>query len=154
MMLSWLFSDPLPVGSPAPEFSLMDDAGRAVTLSALRGRNVTLVFYPGDDTPGCTKQLCEFRDSWKAVRARGIKVFGVNPQSARSHARFREKYGFPFPLLVDEGRTVAALYHADGLIVKRTVYLIGPDGGIRLARRGMPTPAELLAVADNDSGRR
>jgi peroxiredoxin Q/BCP len=148
-MLSWLFSDPLPVGSPAPEFSLLDDAGRPVTLSALRGHYVALVFYPGDDTPGCTKQLCEFRDSWKSVRARGIRVFGVNPQNARSHARFREKFHLPFPLLVDPGRTVAALYQADGLIVKRTVYLIGPDGFIRLARRGMPKPAELLAIADS-----
>ena len=148
MMLSWLFSDPLPVGSPAPEFSLLDDAGRTVKLSGLRGRNVALVFYPGDDTPGCTKQLCEFRDSWEAVHTRGIEVFGVNPRNARSHARFREKYGFPFPLLVDEGRKVAALYHAGGPIVKRTVYLIGSDGVIRLARRGMPKPAELLAVAE------
>jgi peroxiredoxin Q/BCP len=147
-MLSWLFSDPLPVGSPAPEFSLLDDAGGPVTLSALRGHYVALVFYPGDDTPGCTKQLCEFRDSWEAVRARGIQVFGVNPQNARSHARFREKFHLPFPLLVDEGRKVAALYQADGLIVKRTVYLIGPDGVIRLARRGMPKPAELLAVVE------
>jgi peroxiredoxin Q/BCP len=106
-----------------------------------------LVFYPGDDTPGCTKQLCEFRDSWEAVRARGIEIFGVNPQSARSHIRFREKYGLPFPLLVDQGRKVAALYHAGGPIVRRTVYLVGPDGVIRLARRGMPRPAELLAAA-------
>jgi peroxiredoxin Q/BCP len=147
-MLSWLFSDPLPVGSPAPEFSLLDDAGGPVTLSALRGHYVALVFYPGDDTPGCTKQLCEFRDSWEAVRARGIQVFGVNPQNARSHARFREKFRLPFPLLVDPGRKVAALYQAGGPIVKRTVYLIGPDGVIRLARRGMPKPAELLAVAE------
>jgi peroxiredoxin Q/BCP len=147
-MLSWLFARPLPVGSAAPEFSLLDDSGRAVTLSALRGRSVALVFYPGDDTPGCTKQLCEFRDSWEAVRARGIEVFGVNPQSARSHARFREKYGFPFPLLVDQGRKVAALYHAGGPIVRRTVYSIGPDGVIRLARRGMPKPAELVAAVE------
>src|ERR1039458_351825 len=146
-MFSWLFAKPLPVGSAAPEFSLADDAGRPVTLSGLRGRYVALVFYPGDDTPGCTKQLCEFRDSWEAVRARGIEVFGVNPQNARSHARFREKFRLPFPLLVAPGRKVAALYQAGGPIVKRTVYLIGPDGVIRLARRGMPKPAELLAVA-------
>jgi peroxiredoxin Q/BCP len=146
-MLAWLFAKPLPVGSPAPDFSLTDDSGRAVRLSALRGRSVALVFYPGDDTPGCTKQLCEFRDSWEAVRARGIEVFGVNPQSARSHARFRGKYGFPFPLLVDQGRKVAALYHAGGPIVRRTVYLIGPDGLIRLARRGMPKPGEVVDLA-------
>ncbi len=146
-MFSWVFSKPLPEGSTAPDFTLTDDSGRPVTLSALRGRYVALVFYPGDNTPGCTKQLCEFRDSWQAVQARGIEVFGVNPQSARSHARFREKFSFPFPLLVDRGRKVAALYNAGGPIVRRTVYLIGPDGAIRLARRGMPKPAELLALA-------
>ena len=108
---------------------------------------MVLVFYPGDDTPGCTKQLCEFRDGWEAAKARGVEVFGVNPQSAQSHLKFREKFHLPFPLLVDRGRKVAALYHANGLIVKRTVYLIGPDGVIRFARRGKPTPAEVLAEA-------
>lgn len=146
-MLSWLFSEPLAVGSPAPDFSLPDDAGRTVTLSALRSQTVVLVFYPGDDTPGCTKQLCEFRDGWEAAKARGVEVFGVNPQSAQSHLKFREKFHLPFPLLVDRGRKVAALYHANGLIVKRTVYLIGPDGIIRFARRGKPAPAEVLAQA-------
>ncbi len=145
MMFSWLFSDPLPVGTPAPDFSLADDSGRVVTLSALRGKSIVLVFYPGDDTPGCTKQLCQFRESWDAARARGVEVFGVNPQSARSHVKFRQKFHFPFPLLVDQGQKVAALYHANGLIVKRTVYRIGPDGIIRFARRGMPSPEEVLA---------
>jgi peroxiredoxin Q/BCP len=145
MMFSWLFSNPLAVGTPAPDFSLAEDSGRVVTLSALRGRSIVLVFYPGDDTPGCTKQLCQFRDRWDAARARGVEVFGVNPQSARSHVKFRQKFHFPFPLLVDQGQKVAALYHANGLIVKRTVYRIGPDGIIRFARRGMPTPEEVLA---------
>ena len=145
-MFSWLFSDPLAAGTPAPEFSLPDDSGRQVTLSGLRGRGVVLVFYPGDDTPGCTKQLCEFRDSWDAVRKRGVEVFGVNPQSPDSHGKFRQKYHFPFPLLVDKGQKVAALYHANGLIVKRTVYLIAPDGVIRFARRGMPKPSDVLAT--------
>jgi peroxiredoxin Q/BCP len=147
MMLSWLFSDPLAVGSPAPDFTAVDDSGRTVTLSGLRGRNVVLVFYPGDDTPGCTKQLCEFRDGWGEAAARHIEVFGVNPQRAEKHRKFREKFQFPFPLLVDEGQKIAALYHADGLIVKRTVYLIGPKGTIVFARRGMPKPAEVLAAA-------
>ena len=144
-MFAWLFSDPLPVGTPAPDFSLPDDSGGLVKLSALRGSTVVLVFYPGDDTPGCTKQLCQFRDHWSEARARGVEVFGVNPQSARSHDKFREKFRFPFPLLVDQSQKVAALYHANGLIVKRTVYRIGPDGVIRFARRGMPSPEEVLA---------
>jgi thioredoxin-dependent peroxiredoxin len=145
--MSWFSSDPLPIGTPAPDFSLPDESGRTVALSAFKGKNVVLVFYPGDDTPGCTRQLCQFRDSWEAVRARGVEVFGVNPQSAPSHTRFRGKFQFPFPLLVDKGRQLAKLYLASGLIVKRTVYLIGPDGVIRFARRGMPLPSEVLAAA-------
>ena len=147
MMLSWLFSDPLPTGTPAPDFTALDDSGRSVTLSALRGRNVVLVFYPGDDTPGCTKQLCQFRDDWSEATARNVEVLGVNPQSAQKHRRFRDKFSFPVPLLVDAGQKIGALYHANGLIVKRTVYLIGPDGTILFSRRGMPSPSEVLAAA-------
>jgi peroxiredoxin Q/BCP len=145
-MFSWLFSSPLPAGTPAPDFTLPDDSGHIVTLSALRGKKVLLVFYPGDDTPGCTKQLCQFRDDWSQARAAGIEVFGVNPGSARSHGKFRQKFKFPFPLLVDDSQKVAELYHANGLIVKRTVYLVGGDGVIRFSRRGMPSPSEVLAV--------
>src|SRR5579883_2547120 len=144
-MLSWLFSSPLPVGTPAPDFSLPDESGRVVKLSELRGREVVLVFYPGDDTPGCTSQLCGFRDSWSAARARGVEVYGVNPQSAAKHKKFRDKFSFPFPLLVDRGQKVGELYRTRGLLVKRTVYRIGPDGVIRFARRGYPAPAEVLA---------
>jgi len=143
-MFAWLFSDPLPVGTPAPDFSLPDDSGHIVKLSQLRPTPVVLVFYPGDDTPGCTRQLCEFRDDWKDLRARGVRLFGVNPQSAAKHQHFRDKFHFPFPLLVDKGQKVAALYNASGLIVKRTVYLIGGDGKIRFAHRGKPAPAEVL----------
>ena len=145
MMFSWLFSDPLPVGAKAPDFTLPDDSGHTIQLSALRGKSVVLVFYPGDDTPGCTKQLCQLRDDWSEAVARGVEVFGVNPGSAQSHDKFRRKFGFPFPLLVDQGQKVATLYHANGIIVKRTVYRIGPDGVIRFSRRGMPSPHEVLA---------
>ena len=85
------------------------------------------------------------RDNWGEATARGVEVFGVNPQSAASHAKFRNKHAFPFPLLVDAGQKVAALYHCNGIIVKRTVYRIGPDGVIRFARRGMPSPHEILS---------
>ena len=86
-MFSWLFSDPLKVGTPAPDFTLPDQGGQKVSLAKLRGRNVVLVFYPGDDTPGCTKQLCEFRDDWRAAHDLGVEIFGVNPQSARKATR-------------------------------------------------------------------
>jgi peroxiredoxin Q/BCP len=146
-MFAWLFSDPLSTGSPAPDFSLSKQDGGTVSLSKLRGKNVVLVFYPGDDTPTCRKQLCEFRDRWADARKRNAQVFGVNPAGAASHAKFQEKYKLPFPLLVDDGQKVAALYHANGLFVKRTVYLIGPDGVIRYGKRGKPDPSEVLAAA-------
>jgi thioredoxin-dependent peroxiredoxin len=143
--MSWLFSNPLPAGTKAPDFTLPDELGHTVTLSKLRGKRVVLVFYPGDDTPGCTKQLCEFRDSWKDVTSAGVEVFGVNPQSATKHEKFKTKYHFPFPLLVDSSQKVAALYNANGLIVKRTVYGIDREGVIRFGRRGKPTPSEVIA---------
>lgn len=146
-MFGWLFSDPLPIGTRAPDFSLPRQDGKSVSLSKLRGKNVVLVFYPGDDTPTCRKQLCEFRDQWEKARERNVQVFGVNPGSAGSHLKFQQKFKFPFPLLVDTGQQVAALYHANGLFVKRTVYLIGTDGAIRYAKRGKPDPSEVLAAA-------
>ncbi len=80
------------------------------------------------------------------MKAEDAQVLGINPQSARSHRDFRDKYKFPFPLLVDKGQRVAELYHANGLMVKRTVYLIDAAGVIRFARRGMPAPSEVLAA--------
>lgn len=153
-MISFLPRDPLPIGSPAPEFTLPADNGRKVNLSRLKGKNVILVFYPGDDTLICRKQLCEFRDAWPDVRGKNIAIFGVNPQSAESHQEFRSRYAFPFPLLVDSDQRVAALYNSDGGLVNRTVYLIGPDGKIRYARRGMPQPSEVLAAAMSTGRRR
>jgi peroxiredoxin Q/BCP len=135
-MFSWLFSDPLPPGTPAPDFSLPDSSGENVTLSKLRGKRVVLIFYPGDDTPGCTNQLCQMRDDWS--RLKNVRIFGVNPQAAGSHEHFREKYHLPFPLLIDKGQKVAAMYQANGIIVKRTVYGIDPDGTIVFSRRGSP----------------
>jgi peroxiredoxin Q/BCP len=142
-----LFSKPLAVGSPAPEFTLPDQDGKSVALSSLRGKNVVLVFYPKDETSVCRQQLCEFRDEWETVKAKNAVVFGVNADSANSHTKFRERHKFPFPLLIDKGQQVAKLYSASGLIVKRTVYLIGPDGMIRYARRGKPLPSEVLSAA-------
>ena len=145
-MFGWLFSDPLPVGSSAPDFTLADEAGQNVSLASLHGKNVVLVFYPGDNTSVCTKQLCQLRDNWTGLKAKNVLVFGVNPQSAGSHAGFRQKQKLPFPLLVDEGQRVARLYHANGPFVKRTVYLIGEDGRIRFGRRGAPSPDEIMAA--------
>jgi len=146
-MLGWLFTQPLEVGGPAPDFTLADQDGNPVTLSALRGKNVVLVFYPADDTTVCTKQLCEFRDQWPQALAKNVAVFGINPAAAPKHASFRNRYKFPFPLLVDTGQKVGEAYHTRSFVPRRTVYLIGPDGKIRFARRGKPDPNEVLASA-------
>ncbi|HLJ14051.1 MAG TPA: peroxiredoxin [Bryobacteraceae bacterium] len=136
------------MGAEAPDFTLPDQDGKAVTLSKLRGKNVVLVFYPADETKVCRQQLCEFRDRWPQMEAKDTVVFGVNPGSAKSHAAFRKLRNFPFPLLVDSSKQVAALYHADGPIIKRTVYLIGKNGRIRFAKRGKPLPEEVLAASE------
>jgi peroxiredoxin Q/BCP len=146
-MFDWLFSDPLPVGSPAPDFSASDEHGGKVTLSGLRGHNVVLIFYPGDDTTVCTRQLCEFRDHWADAQKQNTLVFGVNPAGPQSHQKFRSKYTLPFPILVDQGRRIASLYRCSGLIIRRTVYLIGPDGSIRYSVRGKPQVDEVLRAA-------
>jgi peroxiredoxin Q/BCP len=140
------FGGPLGVGSPAPDFEAVDQTGKTVKLSALKGSPVVLVFYPGDDTPGCTRQLCEIRDRWSAYEAAGVAVFGVNPQGAASHTKFAAKFGFPFPILVDQGGEIAGVYHAGGWLVRRTVYGIGADGRVAFAERGSPAPDLVLAA--------
>ncbi len=116
-------------------------------LSGLRGTNVVLVFYPGDDTPTCTRQLCELRDRWADAQARNVTVLGLNPWSVASKAKFGAKHHLPFPLLSDPGQRVGALYNTKGLWARRTVYVIDPDGVIRYSRRGKPSPEEVLAAA-------
>lgn len=147
VMLSQLFSDPLPVGSRAPDWTLPDQDGNVVSLASFRGKNVVLVFYPRDETPTCRAQLCEFRDAWSEAQAKNTQVFGINPQAAGSHAGFRSNNRLPFPLLVDEGGHVCSAYKTRGLLTKRTVYLIGPDQIIRYASRGKPSVSEVLAAA-------
>lgn len=147
-MLSIFSGPPLSPGTAAPDFTLLDQDSKSVSLSQLRGRNVVLVFYPHDETPVCRKQLCEFRDDHALSTSKNTLVFGVNPGGTGSHARFRDKQRLPFPLLVDEGGQVARLYNCKGpLWIVRTVYLIGPDGIIRYARRGKPLPSEVLSAA-------
>lgn len=104
----------LQVGDAAPDFDLLDDAGKRVKLSALRGKPVVLFFYPEDDTPGCTQQACSFRDEEAGFAAARALVLGVSPDSVESHASFRKKYGLPFPLLSDPENKVAIRYGSYG----------------------------------------
>jgi len=100
----------LAIGDPAPAFYARTDAGETISLDDFKGRKVVLFFYPKDDTPGCTKQACGFRDRFAEIEKRGAVVLGVSPDGEASHARFKKKYKLPFPLVVDENHAIAERY--------------------------------------------
>lgn len=137
-------------GSPAPDFDLptAPDEGQ-LSKAALLGHPWVLVFYPKDQTPGCTRQLCALRDDLKAFDALGARIVASNPGSMASHQRFIEKERYPFPILVDADRSMARDYRAlkeNGTSIERTVYVIDAQGVIRFAKRGMPSDETLLEV--------
>ncbi|MEI7951075.1 MAG: thioredoxin-dependent thiol peroxidase [Synechococcaceae cyanobacterium ELA182] len=106
----------LQIGDAAPDFSLPDQNGDIVSLSALKGQRVVIYFYPKDDTPGCTKEACNFRDRWSAFESQGIRVLGISKDGASSHSKFIGKYELPFTLLSDvEPCPVATAYESYGL---------------------------------------
>ncbi|MFQ6538667.1 MULTISPECIES: thioredoxin-dependent thiol peroxidase [Aphanothece] len=106
----------LQIGDPAPDFSLPDQDGHPVNLSDLQGQRVVIYFYPKDDTPGCTKEACNFRDQWDAFTRHGIRVLGISKDGGASHAKFIAKYDLPFTLLTDaEPCPVASAYGSYGL---------------------------------------
>lgn len=132
-------SDWLEVGSKAPAFTLVSDSGKKVKLSDFKGRAVVLYFYPKDDTPGCTKEACAFRDASAEIKNFGAVVLGVSPDDEVSHVQFRDKYTLNFPLLSDPDHSVAEMYGAwreknmygkKSMGVQRSTYLIGTDGKI------------------------
>jgi peroxiredoxin Q/BCP len=127
-------------GATAPDFTLQSDAGEEVRLSALRGKPVVLYFYPKDDTPGCTKEACAFRDRSSDLREKGAAVLGVSPDDVASHGKFRDKYSLNFPLLADTGHRVAEIYGAwreknlygkTSMGVQRSTFLIDAAGTVR-----------------------
>jgi thioredoxin-dependent peroxiredoxin len=138
----------LNVGDPAPDFTIPDDSGNPVTLSALRGRKVVLYFYPRDDTPGCTTQANSLRDRWPEIVETGAAVFGLSADDEASHARFRAKYSLPFPLLADTDHAVADAYGTwveknnygkKSMGIERSSFLVDEDGRIeRIWRRVKP----------------
>jgi thioredoxin-dependent peroxiredoxin len=145
-------------GIPAPDFDLEDDTGTPRKLSDYHGRNVVLYFYPKDDTPGCTKEACNFRDDYSAYEQAGVAILGVSPDDVKSHAKFKKKFQLQFPLLADVGHKVCDLYGVWGPKqfvgksyegVLRTTFLIDQSGNIvRVFENVRPAEhsAEILSV--------
>ncbi len=130
---------PISAGLPAPDFELLDDTNTLRKLSDFRGKNVILYFYPKDDTPGCTKEACNFRDDYSAYEKAGVVVLGVSPDDVDSHVKFKKKFMLPFPLLADVGHKVCDTYQVWGPKkflgksyegVLRTTFLIDGNGTI------------------------
>lgn len=126
---------PLSVGDTAPNFTVKDTIGKTVTLSEYAGKTVVLYFYPKDDTPGCTKEACSFRDNYEQYLSQGITVFGVSLDDELSHQQFTEKFNLPFPLLADVDGAIAKAYDVimernGTLYAQRVTYVIGGNGKI------------------------
>src|SRR5215467_8455060 len=129
----------LKVGQKAPDFTVMDDQGEKVKLADLKGKKVVLYFYPKDDTPGCTKEACAFRDGIDKIKKRGAVVLGVSADSVESHKKFKSKFDLNFPLLADSDKKIIedydvwkekSMYGKKYMGIERTTYIIGADGKI------------------------
>ncbi len=146
------------VNQLAPDFTLPDQNGEPVTLSALKGKPIVLFFYPRADTPGCTIEACGFRDQYGKLTQAGLTVLGISPDTPKAQKKFEEKFSLPYTLLADAEKEVAVLY---GVLkeknmygktvmgVERTTFLIGPDGTIgHIWRKVKPEghPDEVLAL--------
>ena len=127
-------------GDPAPQFSVLTNGGETVSLADYLGKHVVLYFYPRDDTPGCTKEACGFRDQFAAFKKKGAVVLGVSVDPVKSHDKFVEKFKLPFPLLADVDKKIVEAYGVWGqktfmgrkyLGVHRVTFLIGPNGKIK-----------------------
>lgn len=145
-------------GDPAPDFSMPDADGNTVNLADLDGQRVVLFFYPRDNTPGCTKEACAFRDVYDDLQAQNVAVFGVSTDNAKSHTKFATKHNLPFPLLVDEDGEVGTQYGCYGLKkmygkeymgITRSSFVIGPDGSLeKVYRKVKPETHVAEVVAD------
>ena len=144
-------------GDKAPGFSLEDHTGKTWNLADLKGKKVVLYFYPTDDTPGCTAQACDFRDSWTHFQKAGFVVLGVSPQGRDSHEKFTNKYDLNFPLLIDEDHAVAEAYDAWGekknygktyVGLKRSTFVIDEDGLIAEAQYNVKAKGHVARLRD------
>jgi peroxiredoxin Q/BCP len=146
----------LKVGDLAPDFTLpTDQENKAIQLSELRGKKVVLYFYPKDNTPGCTKQACDFRDNFAILQKQGVEVLGVSKDSTKNHSKFKEKYTLPFTLLVDANADVCeaygvinkkSLFGKTFLGIQRSTFLIDESGIIRAIWRKVKVPGHVEQV--------
>lgn len=148
-------------GDRAPDFTLPDAEGNLITLSELRGQKVVLYFYPRDNTPGCTKEACGFRDLYNEYVENNVIILGVSADDPASHTKFMKKYQLPFPLLVDEGGKVASLYDSYGLKkfmgkefmgVFRHTFIIDPEGRIATIYRKVKPELHATEVLQQAQG--
>ena len=132
----------LKAGDPAPDFEAVLDSGDKVSLNQFKGKNVVLYFYPKDNTPGCTREACDFRDNISSLEDKNTVVLGVSPDSVKSHQKFKDKFELPFPLISDEAKDVAQafgvwrekkMYGKTRMGIVRSTFIIGPDGQISKA---------------------
>lgn len=128
------------VNDKAPEFTLQDENGKDISLKGLRGKMVVLYFYPRADTPGCTVEACEFRDTYKQMQKTGVVLLGISPDTPQSQKKFQDKFKLPFSLLADADKKVADafgvlqeknMYGKKVMGIVRTTFIIGPDGKIQ-----------------------
>lgn len=148
----------LNVGDPAPEFSLSDAEGKIVSLKDFQGQRVVLYFYPRDNTPGCTKEACSFRDAYSQYASQNVAVLGVSTDDAKSHTKFIQKHALPFPLLIDSEGKVASQYGSYGLKkfmgkeymgISRSTFIIGPDGKLeKIYRKVKPADHATQVLSD------
>lgn len=138
---------PLAVGSDAPAFTVKDTNGNTVSLSDFKGKTVVLYFYPKDDTPGCTKQACSFRDAQSDYQRKDVVVLGVSADDEASHQAFTQKYNLNFPLLADTNQSLIKAYDVDGGgYAKRVTYVIDADGKIIHVDATVNTPTHASDV--------
>lgn len=146
----------LKIGDLAPDFTLPTDVeGKEITLSKLRGKKVVLFFYPKDNTPGCTKESCDFRDHYSTFKQYGVEVLGISKDSTKNHTKFKEKYSLPFTLLVDANANICeafgvinkkSLFGKTFLGIQRSTFLIDENGVLRAIWRKVKVPGHVNEV--------
>jgi len=150
------------IGQKAPDFTVADDSGKKVKLSDFKGKKVVLYFYPKDDTPGCTKEACNFRDGFAEIKKAGAVVLGVSADSVESHKKFKEKFELNFPLLADTDKKMCEafgvmkeknMYGKKVMGIARTTFVIGPEGKIQHVFRNVKPEGHALEVLDYLKGK-